>query len=29
MNTQTIGFIGGGRIIRICLDGWTRAQMTL
>ncbi len=26
MNNQTIGFIGGGRITRIFLEGWTRAQ---
>lgn len=26
MNNKTIGFIGGGRITRIFLDGWTRAQ---
>jgi pyrroline-5-carboxylate reductase len=26
MNTQTIGFIGGGRIARIFLSGWARAQ---
>jgi len=25
MNTPTIGFIGGGRIARIFLEGWTRA----
>ncbi len=25
MNTKTIGFIGGGRIVRIFLEGWTRA----
>ncbi len=29
MNPQTIGFIGGGRITRIFLDGWARAQRTL
>ena len=28
MNSPTIGFIGGGRITRIFLDGWTRAQKT-
>lgn len=28
MNQQTIGFIGGGRITRIFLEGWERAQMT-
>ncbi|MEI7911402.1 MAG: hypothetical protein WCK77_17345 [Verrucomicrobiota bacterium] len=28
MNSQTIGFIGGGRITRIFLDGWARAQKT-
>jgi len=26
MSTKTIGFIGGGRITRIFLDGWTRAS---
>ncbi len=26
MNTKRIGFIGGGRIIRIFLEGWRRAQ---
>jgi pyrroline-5-carboxylate reductase len=26
MNQPTIGFIGGGRIVRIFLAGWTRAQ---
>lgn len=26
MSNKTIGFIGGGRITRIFLDGWTRAQ---
>jgi pyrroline-5-carboxylate reductase len=26
MNTPTIGFIGGGRITRIFLEGWTRAR---
>lgn len=26
MNSQTIGFIGGGRITRIFLEGWTRAR---
>lgn len=26
MNSQSIGFIGGGRITRIFLEGWTRAQ---
>ena len=26
MNQKTIGFIGGGRVTRIFLDGWTRAQ---
>jgi len=26
MSTKTIGFIGGGRITRIFLDGWTRAN---
>ncbi|HYG35405.1 MAG TPA: NAD(P)-binding domain-containing protein [Clostridia bacterium] len=25
MNNQTVGFIGGGRITRIFLEGWTRA----
>ena len=29
MNQHTIGFIGGGRITRIFLDGWARAQKTL
>lgn len=29
MNTHTIGVIGGGRITRIFLDGWARAQRTL
>ena len=29
MNPQTIGFIGGGRITRIFLDGWARAQRSL
>ncbi len=28
MNAPTIGFIGGGRITRIFLEGWARAQMT-
>ena len=28
MNSQTIGFLGGGRITRIFLDGWARAQKT-
>lgn len=28
MNSPTIGFIGGGRITRIFLEGWTRAQKT-
>ena len=28
MNPQTIGFIGGGRITRIFLEGWARAQKT-
>jgi pyrroline-5-carboxylate reductase len=26
MNTPTVGFLGGGRIARIFLAGWTRAQ---
>jgi len=26
MSTPSIGFIGGGRIARIFLEGWTRAQ---
>jgi len=26
MNTPTIGFLGGGRIARIFLEGWTRAK---
>ena len=26
MSNQTIGFIGGGRITRIFIEGWTRAQ---
>jgi pyrroline-5-carboxylate reductase len=26
MNNKTIGFIGGGRIARIFIDGWTRAK---
>jgi pyrroline-5-carboxylate reductase len=26
MNYKTLGFIGGGRIVRIFLEGWTRAQ---
>lgn len=26
MNTPTVGFIGGGRVARIFLEGWTRAQ---
>jgi hypothetical protein len=26
MNTRSIGFIGGGRIARIFLSGWTHAQ---
>jgi pyrroline-5-carboxylate reductase len=26
MNSKTVGFIGGGRITRIFLEGWTRAQ---
>ncbi|MCX6873075.1 MAG: NAD(P)-binding domain-containing protein [Verrucomicrobia bacterium] len=28
MNSPTIGFIGGGRITRIFLEGWARAQRT-
>lgn len=26
MNNQTIGFIGGGRVTRVFLEGWNRAQ---
>lgn len=26
MNNPTIGFLGGGRVVRIFLEGWTRAQ---
>ncbi len=26
MTEKNIGFIGGGRITRIFLEGWTRAQ---
>ena len=26
MNNQTIGFVGGGRIVRIFLEGWKRAR---
>ena len=26
MNSPTIGFLGGGRVARIFLEGWTRAQ---
>ena len=26
MNHPTIGFIGGGRITRIFLEGWKRAE---
>jgi pyrroline-5-carboxylate reductase len=26
MKSQTVGFIGGGRVARILLEGWTRAQ---
>ena len=26
MNNPTVGFIGGGRVARILLEGWTRAK---
>jgi len=26
MSDKTIGFIGGGRVTRILLEGWTRAN---
>jgi pyrroline-5-carboxylate reductase len=26
MSDQTIGFIGGGRVTRILLEGWKRAN---
>lgn len=26
MSTEQLGFIGRGRITRICLDGWTKAN---
>ena len=26
MNNKSVGFIGGGRIVRIFLEGWKRAN---
>ena len=26
MTNKTVGFVGGGRIVRIFLEGWTRAN---